>query len=211
MRFLNALLVLIFFLSGCSKDDPPTIIKGKVTDRKTGSAIEEAQFRIDISTGVNSTTSEYFYTDSKGEFNYTLENLGSIIGSSGVFKPGYVGKTQLDLQTGKENVLNISLLPADAFLKVIVSNESGDPRPIYLQIVNPVIGAESNRPPYYLYVKDYPITLSKNEVHEEIFDLPESTTYLYWDFHLLDPTKSASFQDSVTVSSNDTINFKITY
>lgn len=216
LLYFCVLIAMISVTFSCHKDDKPTIIKGKVVDRKSGDPIDKARFDLVLATqsGNNvSQSTDVIFTDFNGEFNHTITRAFDYIADfSTISKSGYVPRMQLGgMQKGKENDLNITLLPADAVLKIVVVNLSGDTKPFYFYMTNPIIGAESKAPPYNLSLTSNPLTLSKDEVHEEFFSLPESKNYVYWDFHLLDPITTASFKDSISVLSNDTVVYKITY
>ncbi len=73
------LLALGLFIPSCGKDDP-TIIKGRVTDQKTGVPIEGVFVYLNMARPKRHSADEYFsqacgHTNSNGEFNCTLEGL----------------------------------------------------------------------------------------------------------------------------------------
>ena len=216
LLYFYVLFATIYVSFGCHKEAKPTIIKGTVVDRKSGNPIDSARFDIALATQLeNNYISEdidIFFTDSKGKFNHTINSeFDYIAGASTISKPGYVTRMQLNMRKGEENELNISLLPEDAVLKIVVVNLSGDTRPFYFNMTNPVIGADSKQPPYHFTLASNPLNLTKDGVYEELFTLPESKNYVFWDFHILNPITAAAFKDSVSVISNDTIVYKITY
>lgn len=213
VSFLPAQLlgVCIFILvsAGCGKADDPTYLKGKVTDRKTGLPIAEAKFTLDLRPGTGSAT-DIFYTDADGMYDHLVSaDMGSIHGASTVSKEGYVSRMQLGFQTGKENEIDISLLPRNAVLRLTVLNESGDTRPIYLQVTNPTLGADSKQPPYHVETKNN-VYLSKDESFSSVYTLPESMTLIYWDFQAF-ISPGSTFKDSVFVLANDTTEYKISF
>jgi len=96
IRFISPLLLLSFLilLFACGKEaSGPTVINGKVTDKKSGLPIEGAVINIDFQqlSGLIVTNHEYkqFATDQQGEFHYT-HNSDYDGTYSDVGKGGYV-------------------------------------------------------------------------------------------------------------------------
>lgn len=220
MRFISPLLLSAFciLLFCCGKEEPsPTVIKGTVSDRKTGAPIEGAKFLIGFDTEANNTTlTKYidFTTDANGAFAYTEDSdYGYVNGGSNVDKPGYVTNHTFasGIFKGKENDLNITLLPRDAILKIVVLNQSGVQTPFYFLMNNPEEKIESGGLVSLYYLKEKPLNLMQGESYSQYFKLPESRNYISWDTQPFTLGENASFKDTIWVYSNDTIEYSIIY
>ncbi len=217
--YINRLLLsTVFFLLlfACGKQETsPTLIKGTVSDRKTGLPIEGAIFQIGFVTELgNNEDTKYvsFSTDASGEFNYTeYEDYDYLNGGSNISKPGYVSNKNFSIAKGEDNVLNPTLLPIDAVLKIIVLNQSGTANPFYFHLINPEETLEGGGLTAYHFLNEKPLFLSHNQEYFQFFKLPKSTNYIYWDTKYFDSSINASFKDTVPVYSFDTVEYKIVY
>jgi hypothetical protein len=203
-------------LFACGKEEPsPTVIKGTVSDRKTSAPIEGAVFLLGFVTqSGNNETTEYvdFSTDADGKFEYTQNSTYDYLnGGSNVSKPGYVSNHTFGISKGKENILNITLLPVDAVLKITILNQLGLQKPFYFDMTNPDVAKEGNGLTAHYFLNNRPLILSQGEVYTQYFRLPESKNYLYWDTEYFDMNVKASFKDTVWVYSHDTIEYNIVY
>jgi hypothetical protein len=146
IRFIPPLLLTAFFifLFACGKEEtPPTVINGKVTDKKTGEPIEGAAVIIDFTTektvsGSIKTEHETvtLSTDAQGEFHYTHDAYYTGMYSE-VRKGDYVPRAHLKIKRGEVNNLEIELVPKDGTLRLELSNENGQEDSIYVIIENP--------------------------------------------------------------------------
>lgn len=212
---LSAFCILLF---ACGKEETgSTVIKGTVSDRKTGEPIEGAVFLIGFVTeskSGNNTMTKYvdFSTDANGEFVYTEDsNYDYINGGSNVYKSGYVPNHTFGISKGKENILNITLLPVDAVLKITILNQMGLQKPLYFDMTNPDVSKEGNGLTAHYFLNNRPLILSQGEEYTHYFNLPESRNYLYWDTESFDKNINASFKDTVLVYSYDTVEYHIIY
>lgn len=216
--FVSPLLLFPFFilLFACRKEEPsPTVIKGIVSDRKTSLPIEGAVFLLGFVTGLGSNeTTKYvdFSTDTNGEFEHSEDaDYDFVNGGSNVSKSGYVSNHNFNILKGKENILNITLLPTDAVLKIIVLNQSGVQSPFYFHMINPEATIESGGLTAYYFLNEKPLNLLQGEEYSQYFKLPEGRNYLYWDTKEFNLSVNASFIDTVWAYSYDTLEYKITY
>lgn len=210
-----------FAVLGCGKDEPSlTIIKGTVTDRKTGKPIEEATVTLGFvtSTSVQGSLKEKtdfitILTDVEGQFSHTHGDYSYLDGGSSIEKAGYSANLNWGIEQGKENVLNISLLPIDAALKITILNQTGAQKSLYFLAMSALINKEGNgHKAFYYLPNNNPLTLSQGEGHTEIFRFPKDEIQIYWDFFNFYATANkAMFQDKVQLVANDTLEYNITY
>jgi len=173
IRFISPLLLLSFLilLFACGKEaSGPTVINGKVTDKKSGLPIEGAVINIDFQqlSGLIVTNHEYkqFATDQQGEFHYT-HNSDYDGTYSDVGKGGYVTQSPLGIKRGEINNLEIQLVPKDGTLRLELSNDTGQFDSIYMLLRNPSYG-----PLYAINLPQFPVVLPAGEKYTTYFDLP---------------------------------------
>jgi len=212
---LSSFLILLF---ACGKEAPaPTVINGKVTDKKSGLPIGAAEIDIDFRTDKQVSGSlvtehdlVWFSTDAQGEFQYT-HDADFTHTYSEIRKTGYVTQAPLKIKRGETNNLEIKLAPYDGTLRLEITNETGQFDSIYMMIENPsrMLGLGY----FGIYTPKYfPVVLSSGEQHVEYLKLPsEEYTKIHWGFSYF-PTLSASvFQDSVFLTLHDSTTYKLTY
>ncbi len=208
----------LFFLSfipflllpGCDKDKP-TIIKGTVTDRKTGKPIEKVSIEI---------SGEQYEKDREGRILYTLaycntDANGSYLckldgknASARFWKNNYLNHFGGgDVRDGEENIRDVSLVPRDGFLSLTIQNLTGQYDTIYALVLSPIKIAEERDPSGYS-TKKYPLTLKKNESYTEVFRVASpDEVIIVWEH-----AKKANYlKKSVSVVPNDTASYTLTY
>jgi len=208
---LSSFLILLF---ACGKEAPaPTVINGKVTDKKTGEPIEGAKVYIDFRTekqvsGSLVTEHEYvsLSTDAQGEFQYTHDanytNTYSEIG-----KVGYAPQSPLNIRKGEVNNLGIQLIPNDAILRLELINDTGQFDAIYVVLKNPSYG-----PLYGINLPHFPVVVPIGEKYTTYFYLPsEEFSQIYWGFTYFPGSSAAPFRDSVYLVMDDTTSFTISF
>lgn len=210
-----AIWLLLF---ACEKETPPTVINGKVTDRKTGMPVEGAGIDIDFQTEKNvggslKTDHEYvsFSTDINGEFFYT-HNSDFTRTYSVLQKTGYIRQEQLTIIKGEINDLDIKLAPYDGVLRLIIKNEAGLFDSIYVNIENP--SRVSGLGEYFgsIRLDQFPLYLSVGEQYTTHFNLTsEEFTKIQWGFTHFTLGSDAPFSDSVFLLLNDTTMYNLIY
>ncbi|HRI58183.1 MAG TPA: hypothetical protein PK228_00590 [Saprospiraceae bacterium] len=216
IRFISLLFFAAFFLLlfACGKEDPsPTVINGKVTDKKTGEPIEGAAIGIDFQTektvsGSLKTEHEYvsLSTDAQGEFQYT-HNADYTYTNSDIGKQGYAPQSPLKIKKGEVNILEIQLIPEDATLRLELSNDSGQYGAIYVVLKNPSYGSL-----YAINLPQFPVTLPIGEKYVTYFALPsEEFTKVHWGFTYFPGASAAPFRDSVYLTVNDTTDYILSF
>jgi hypothetical protein len=205
---LSSFLILLF---ACGKEAPaPTVINGKVTDKKSGLPIEGVVINIDFQqmSGLLVTKHEYkqFTTDQQGEFHYTHHS--DYDGTySDVGKGGYVTQSPLGIKRGEVNNLKIQLVPKDGTLRLELINDTGQFDAIYVVLRNPSYGSL-----YAINLPQFPVVLPVGEKYTTYFDLPsEEFSQIYWGFTYFPGSSAAPFRDSVYLALHDTTSFTISF
>lgn len=220
IRFISPLLLSTFFLLffACGKEEPsPTVINGKVTDKKSGLPIEGASVIIDFTTekSVNGSIkieheTVTLSTDAQGEFQYTHDAYYTGMYSE-VRKEDYVPRTHLKIRRSEVNNLEIELVPKDGTLRLEISNENGQKDSIYVIIENPSFLLEIG-PLGEIYLDTFPLILAVGEKYVEYHDLPaEEFTKIHWGHDYFASSSTSPFQDSVLLILQDTTTYKLTY
>jgi len=217
LLFLGLLLGLMLAGLGCGKDDKPTIIKGRITDRKTGEPIEGAFVYLTLSRPKSYAADEFFtqscgHSNANGEFNCTLEGKYEWMDFT---KEGYLfNKPSLNIADGKSNEVEINLIPRDGFLRLKIENTTGLHDTLYAAVHSQTIATESGQNIYYNgeVVKEYPLLLGQGEVYTQIFDLvsPE-IVQIMWGFNTPTYQTPYTFRDSIMVVPNDTVTYILSY
>jgi hypothetical protein len=214
LLLLSATSVLLF---SCGKGDSPTVINGRVTDKKTGEPIEGAAIDIDFQTertesGSMKTDHDYvgLSTDAQGEFQYTYEADYTRTYSE-LYKKSYGVYGPLKIIKGRVSNLDIKLAPIDGVLKLELENQSGQYNSIYVIIENPSFIA-SRGFLGMVFTDVFPVPLPITGKHIEYFSLPsEEFTKIHWGFSYFTSSSGSSFKDSVFLSLNDTAIYKLAY
>lgn len=216
IRLILQLLLAAFFtlLYACGKEETsPTVIKGKVTDKKTGEPIEEAFIGCNSETGgLGNEIQVDRSTVSNALGNYEIvipaEYTFSLIE---VYESGYLPKVDpadgISIKVGDINTVDVELIPNDAFLKLIVNNNTGQHDSIYISIYNKTVFSEG----LGLEGPVYPVVLLFGNTFNEIFAFPsEENADIYWSFDkFIFP--NAPFNDSIFLPSGDTTEFVISF
>lgn len=212
---------LLALMSGCGKDEPvQTTIRGIVTDRKTGEPIEGARVTLGFVTensvhGSLQSSTDYAYlsTDAKGQFSHTQGDYGYLNGGSSVEKDGYVPNLNLLIEKGKENMLDITMLPEDAIFKITLVNQTGQQMPLYFLIMSPLVNKEGHGMQAFIHLnKNNPLTLPQDGKYTKVFSLPEDKIQIYWDFFNFYATPNkAMWHDNIQLIANDTVKHTIIY
>ncbi len=207
------LLALILAICGCGKEDKPTFINGKITNRKTGEPMEGVSIILQGKrTGTNGQV-EYFthgcpLTDTEGRFSCTLEGLYV---TSDITKEGYIKReVPLSVVDRQENNLDITLVPRDGFLKLKIENNTGLHDTLYANIYSPTESLEK----YYNgeVIKEYPLLLTAGASYTETFALasPE-TVQILWGFKPPGYQTPHTLKDSILVVPHDTTTYILSY
>jgi len=209
---LTAVLLLQF---SCGKELPPTVIKGQVTDKKTGAPIEGTtltfEFYYSGSDGNEINATRYTKTDFEGRYYLSQTSDYSDIWSSEASKIGYVGHLIHNIIRGKENIIDASLSPKDGTLLLNVKHPIGPIDSVYVMIGNPTFIQEYESQGKILPEK-FPIIISAGEVYNQYFDLPaEEYTRVYWGGSYFPALKYAPFYDSVYLKLKDTTTFTLSF
>ena len=223
MPRIAQVVVLLPFLSfflllfECKREAPPTIISGKVSNKKTGSPISGATVDIGFlyknNNGEEYVDEKSYITDQQGQFHLAQESDYEDISFSFVYKVGYVTHPYLNIIRETTNDLDIKLVPKDGTLRLQVSNLTGQYDSIYVVILSPSIVSESQGLGAEIKTKKYPITNPLGGTYSENFDLPSGEfTLLFWGPTNLFPNlSSAMFRDSTFISTSDTSDYIISY
>ena len=209
---LTAVLLLQF---SCGKELPPTVIKGQVTDKKTGAPIEGARvyfgfYYLDDNENEIYASKE-IKTDEEGRYYLVQNSDYAGQGWSDITKPGYIGHLFPKLIRGQENIIDASLSPKDGTLLLNVKHPIGPIDSVYVMIGNPTFIQEYESQGKILPEK-FPIIISAGEVYNQYFDLPaEEYTRVYWGFSYFPALKYAPFYDSVYLKLKDTTTFTLSF
>lgn len=212
--FLFASVIFLFLLLGCKKEDNSTnIFTGKVTDKKTGVPVANAnvlaytsssspphQLLKDYSTKTNA--QGYYTMTIPGEDQFTF---------SEVIKSGYLPKIypakSSYLVRGDSHIVDVQLIPIDGHLRLIVNNVTGQYDSIYVTIYNKTVFDEG----FGLDGPGWPVVLLKGNSFRKIFDFPaDEVVSMYWDFKKF-TTPNSLFNNSILLSPIDTTDFIIDY
>jgi hypothetical protein len=195
-------------LPGCDKDKP-TIIKGIVTDRKTGGALDEVVVQIDGDRPGEKGLTDYFtvYVQSNANGEYECTTDGRNI-SARFLKNNYLDHFGVsDIRDGEENIKDVSLIPRDGFLSLTIQNVTGQNDTIFVLVFSPVRMTEERTQAGYS-TKKYPLILKKNEIYHEVFPLASpDEVKIKWKY-----TKTGiSSQYTIPIVPNDTAFYTLTY
>ena len=218
IRFIiSPFLLSVFFilLFACGKEEPsPTVINGKVTDKKSGEPIGGAEINIDFryegKDGADIHDVKTLFTDDQGEFHHIQDS--NYEGSySEVRKSGYVPQSPLGIKRAEVNDLNIKLSPNDGTLRLELSNDTGHFDSIYVLIENPSY-ISGLGPLVNINLDKFPVILSLGEKYVAYFDLPsEEFTKVHWGFNYFSSYMNSSFRDSIFLTLNDTTDYLLSY
>ena len=207
------LLANIFIAGSCKKDTPPTVVKGKVIDIKTGKPVKDANIEFGITKEVNGLdqylTQTTLPTDANGEFICVLESeYYAII----ISKDGYASKyPHLDIIPGQTNSIEVNLVPRDGFLKLKIKNDTGLHDTIYTSIFSRILVTEARLNTYDV-TKEFPLVLYKDEIYNQLFLLPSpEVVQIRWKFNNPDFKVGPLTIDSIMVVPNDTITYLLSY
>jgi hypothetical protein len=211
---LSAFSILLFC---CGKDVSPTVINGRVTDKKTGEPIEGASINIDFQTertesGSIKTDHDYagFSTDAQGKFEYIYEADYTRTYSE-VYKKNYATYGPLKTIKGGSSNLDIKLAPIDGILKLELENQTGQYNFIYVIIESPSFIASRGLIAKF-FTDMFPVPLPIAGKHVEYFNLPsEEFAKIHWGFSHFTSFTTSEFRDSVYLTLHDTTAYKITY
>ena len=214
LLFLSLLLGLMLAGLGCGKEDKPTIIKGRITNRKTGAPIEGVFVYLTLSRPKRYAADEFFtqscgHSNSNGEFNCTLEGKYEWMDFT---KEGYLfNKPSLNIADGKTNDVEISLIPRDGFLRLKIENTTGLHDTLHASIHSQTEYLEGGQN-FYTPTNTYPLVLNQGETYTEIFALasPE-IVQIMWGFNTPTYQTPYTFRDSIMVVPNDTVTYILSY
>ncbi len=209
-RFTLLFLSFIPFLllPSCDKDKP-TIIKGIVTDRKTGVPLEGVVVQIDGDRpgekGLTDYFTLYFQSNPNGEYECTSDgrNVSARFLKNNYLE--YIGVS--DIRDGEENIRDVSLVPRDGFLSLTIQNVTGQNDTIFVLVFSPIKMTEERTQAGYS-TKKYPLILKKDEIYQEVFPLASpDEVKIKWKH-----TKNGiSNQYALPIVSNDTASYTLTY
>lgn len=212
---LLSLLLLLFLSVSCGREAlPPTIIKGTVTDKKTGAPIRGAiayfYFLYDGYDGTEYSDSKTLRTDSDGKFSLEQDSEYKSTDSY-VSHDGYISKQSVLFYKGIENVIDLKMLPVDGVLKLEIQNLNHQYDSIYVIFENPSYVAEAG----YLkeiFLDEFPLVLHQDSTYIKYLPLPsEEYTKIHWGFSYFTSLEKAVFRDSVYLTLHDTTTYKIDY
>jgi hypothetical protein len=215
------LITLSFFLQGCKKDTPPTVVKATVVDMYTQEPLPG------VCTFVHKwheTEKKYvlftvLYTDENGFMEFGNEENPDFTFRE-MHKTGYVVKDNtiydsfVNFEKGKINEGVIPLIPLDSWLNLRVDKVTPGTSKIYLSVYSPIlkneIGASQGRVP----LMRSELELSEGQSYAQ-FPAVASNEMLsiHWDFKPLTPWSpfTTPFSDSVFVTRGDTSAINISY
>jgi hypothetical protein len=188
IRFVSPFLLLasLIFLFGCGKEETgPTVIKGRVTDKKTGEPVRGAYIQCSSTIGSppnEVSTDRSTSTDTDGKYEIVIPS-DERVSFANVYEPGYLPKIDPSngnfVQNGDTIIVNVQLIPTDGFLRLILKNDTGQNDSIFVTIYNETVFSEG----LGLEGPTYPTVLTVGNLHEEILAFPsEETIGVYWDF-----------------------------
>ena len=214
-----ALPLLLFTMSfllhfSCKNAEPPTVITGKVTNKKSGAPIEGVTLECEGYTGkIGNETSKDFTTksDHLGNYNIVAPNEYRL-GFYRAFAVGYLTKVQpaspVPISIGDSNRVDIALIPLDGFLRLNVRKIGNQPDSIYVSLSSPTtvaagLGTKN--------IEKYPLILHAGEAYAELFSFPsEENISLYWDFKPF-TVPNAVHKSAIYLPEKDTTDFLIEY
>lgn len=207
-------LLLLFFMFACKKDALPTVIEGKVTDKKTGLPVANAFIDCSGYKGQNNNQIHKDYsTSSDFHGNYKVEIPNEYrVSFPVIYKPGYLPKVDpaglLTIKIGEINTIDALLIPTDGFLRLNLKNDTGIHDSIYVTMFNKVLDMEGLG---LTGPEQFPVILLPGDMYEELFALPiDEKVKIYWGFEKFTGL-NAPFQDSISLTFQDTLNFTILY
>lgn len=208
------LLALMLSALSCGKEKiPPTVIKGRITDRKTGEPLQGAYTIFSVErkdNGSGNTGQPSPLSDANGEFSCTLN--GDYAGAEETYQEGYITKsTRSNFVNGQTNSMEVQLIPRDGFLKLRIENNTGQHDILYANIYSRTEDIEKN---FYNaeVIKEYPLLLNKGEVYIEVFGLGSpDVVQIMWGFKAPSNQMPHTIIDSVMVFTNDTSTYILSY
>ena len=222
MLQLPRFVLFLFLLSGvllphlsCRKELPPTIIKGQVTDKKTGLPIEDAIIYLGFyylgKDGNTIIGSKEVRTDIEGKYYLFQSSDYKGIDYSDIRKTGYVSHVlREDIIRAQENVIDVRLSPKDGTLLLEVINQNGQYDSVYVMVGNPTFIHETLG--YGILPAKFPIVLSSGEKYSQYFNLPsEEFTSIFWGFSYFPAMKYAPRYDSIYLKLQDTTVFDLSF
>lgn len=211
LLLLSATSVLLF---SCGKGDSPTVINGRVTNKKTGEPIEGAAVYVDFRyTGYDGAEESDLVsgkTNAQGEFVIEHDSEYEYTYSE-VSRNGYIPQVGMRFYKGIENNVDVSLAPTDGVLKLEIINQNDVFDSVYVILENPscltAIG-----PLGKIYLDKFPLSLPAGSTYIKYYPLPsEEYTKIHWGFSYFTSSSGSSFKDSVFLSLNDTAIYKLAY
>ena len=209
---LTAVLLLQF---SCGKEpQPPTVITGRVTDKKTGVPIWGANLFCEGYKG--STDHEYFRdfstkSDTLGYYKIVAANEYRVTFAS-AFKPNYLTKIDpagpTPLSLGDSNFIDIALIPLDGFLRLRVQKTGNQMDSIFINLSNSTMVSEGLGT---VSIKKYPLILDDGADYSEMLPFPsEEVISVYWGFKPF-ILPDAPYKNTIYLPSSDTTDFLIEY
>ncbi len=162
---------LLLVIWGCGKNDP-TIIEGRITDQKTGKALEGAYtvFYVQQLDGSGSTGQSSMRSNANGEFICTLDS--DYDGSEETHREGYITKfTHSNFVNGQTNRMQVQLVPRDGVLILKINNNVSQHDTIYVYLYSRIESIENGTNGSAIELKVSPVVLQMGETYTEIFDL----------------------------------------
>lgn len=198
-------LTIIFLISGCTKDETTTTIKGKIIDDASKLALEQVSTWI-IADDYESqkSYSDTCFTDFKGEYNLSVTGNSINAASMYVYKPGYVFM-RFNIIPGSNLNKDITLLPYDSYVTFKISNKSN--------VYSYIYGRYWAKVGYHQFmssIKD-PINVPMGTVYKESRVVPgDNYIYFTWDYFFYPSDKKFPNLDSIWVPRGDTVTYNIT-
>ncbi|MBL7827483.1 MAG: hypothetical protein JNJ57_12675 [Saprospiraceae bacterium] len=188
------------YASSCKRDDPKTIISGRVTEYGTNDPIQNAKVYVLCHSGgifdpiQNGNLYDTLFTDNDGRFyrEYLDKNLCGAAYLA-FYKPGYFFHGDVDLSNGEENYFEVVLDP-EAWLEIVTVPDGGIE---HLLIRGDFYGAS---------IEIY----STDGIQKRLFETKGSRfRHLHWR-QWEEPNDDIKY-DSVYVSAHDTTIYTIHY
>ncbi len=213
--WLFALIIIAASHVFCGKkgsDPEPTIIKGKIVNKRNGSPVQNATVTIGFyNNNDGNADAKYTTTDFEGKFEIIDNSDADGISGSDAIKEGFVTHTISHLKLHETNEIDIKFVPIDAVISLQVNNIIGLHDSIYILLKNPEVFQEVGPLIQPTRTKDYPVILKTGEIYNENLKFPgDGFTYLFWGgapFTL----SNAPFQDSIFLSVGDSATFDINF
>lgn len=211
---LHYLLFLTLFFVACDKTPKETTVNGVVLDKITGEPIAGASIYVVISHDSRKPPynyeEKYIKTDNLGQFSFSSVDPFLITLTN---KNGYIPKnTDIpDVIPEEVNDIVIKLLPMDGVLAIDMKNTTNSTKTIYLGIYSPILDAENVLSKGIAKKDSFEIESFDSQVR--MFNLAsEDSISVYWGFISLPfDIKTLPFQESVSVTRDDTTTFAISF